>query len=61
MKRIYESLAFKIAYNFALDKQVENLIYNEGCTPEEALKKVGIHLTEEECDALIEDELASMD
>lgn len=61
MKRIYESLAFKIAYNFSLDKQVENLIYNEGCTPEEALKRVNIHLTEEECDALIEDELASMD
>lgn len=61
MKRIYESLAFKIAYNFGVDKQVENLIYNEGCTPEEALKRVNIHLTDEECDALIEDELASMD
>lgn len=61
MNRIYESLALKIACNFGSDKQVENLIYNEGCTPEEALKRVNIYLTEEECDALIEDELANMD
>ena len=61
MERIYESLALKIACNFGVDKQVENLIYNEGCTPEEALKRVNIHLTDEECDALIEDELANMD
>lgn len=61
MKRIYESLALKIACNFDADKQVENLIYNEGCTPEEALKRVNIHLTDEECEELIENELLNMD
>lgn len=61
MKKISETTAFKVAYCHGVDKQVENLIYNEGCTPEEALKRVNIHLTDEECDALIEDELASMD
>lgn len=61
MNRIYESLALKIACNFDADKQVENLIYNEGCTPEEALKRVNIHLTDEECEELIENELLNMD
>jgi hypothetical protein len=61
MKKISETMAFKVAYCHGVDKQVENLIYNEGCTPEEALKRVNIHLTDEECEELIENELLNID
>jgi hypothetical protein len=61
MKKISETMAFKVAYCHGVDKQVENLIYNEGCTPEEALKRVNIHLTDEECEEFIENELLNID
>lgn len=61
MRRLSETMAFKVAYCHGVDKQVENLIYNEGYTPEEALKRVNIHLTDDECEELIENELLNMD